>query len=88
MWFWVQWVGVLTRGGGRCARCGSMLTFLESLTAGSAIIAQAFAAIADQIREDPYLHPHLRYYVREVRVVAYSQACPHCSPPCQAALLA
>ena len=34
---------------------------------------QAFAAIADQIREDIYLHRHLRYYVREVRVVAYSQ---------------
>ena len=35
--------------------------------------AQAFAAIADRIREDPYLHLHLRYYVREVRVVAYSR---------------
>ena len=34
---------------------------------------QAFAAIADQVREDIYLHRHLRYYVREVRVVAYSQ---------------
>ncbi|CAK0751867.1 proteasome regulatory particle subunit [Coccomyxa viridis] len=34
---------------------------------------KAFAAIADQVREDIYLHRHLRYYVREVRVVAYSQ---------------
>lgn len=37
------------------------------------ICAQAFAAISDRVREDPYLHKHLRYYVREVRVVAYSQ---------------
>jgi hypothetical protein len=34
---------------------------------------QAFAAIAEQIRSDMYLHPHFRYYLREVRVVAYSQ---------------
>ncbi len=39
----------------------------------SAWAAQAFAGIADQTREDVYLHPHVRYYVREVRVVAYSQ---------------
>lgn len=37
---------------------------------------QAFAAIADQTREDVYVHPHVRYYVREVRVVAYSQVSP------------
>ena len=35
---------------------------------------QAFSQIIDQIKADPYLHTHLRYYVREVRVVAYSQA--------------
>lgn len=34
---------------------------------------QAFAAIAEQVREDIYAHQHLRYYVREVRVLAYSQ---------------
>lgn len=34
---------------------------------------QAFAGIAEATREDVYLHPHVRYYVREVRVVAYSQ---------------
>ncbi len=34
---------------------------------------QAFAGIADATRDDVYLHPHVRYYVREVRVVAYSQ---------------
>ncbi|KAL3137087.1 hypothetical protein ABBQ32_006672 [Trebouxia sp. C0010 RCD-2024] len=34
---------------------------------------KAFSQIIDQIDADPYLHPHLRYYVREVRVVAYSQ---------------
>lgn len=36
---------------------------------------QAFAAITDQIRGDLYLHPHFRYYVREVRTVAYAQVC-------------
>lgn len=34
---------------------------------------QAFAAITDLVRSDMYLHRHFRYYVREVRVVAYSQ---------------
>ncbi|KAK9817917.1 hypothetical protein WJX72_004298 [[Myrmecia] bisecta] len=34
---------------------------------------EAFAAITEQIRGDPYLHPHFRYYVREIRVMAYSQ---------------
>lgn len=37
------------------------------------IVMQAFAGIADSTRDDVYLHPHVRYYVREVRVVAYSQ---------------
>lgn len=34
---------------------------------------KAFSQIIDQINADPYLHTHLRYYVREVRIVAYSQ---------------
>lgn len=34
---------------------------------------QAFAAVTDQIRGDMYLQPHLRYYIREVRNVAYAQ---------------
>ncbi|DBA66487.1 hypothetical protein WJX79_005321 [Trebouxia sp. C0005] len=34
---------------------------------------KAFSQIIDQVDADPYLHTHLRYYVREVRVVAYSQ---------------
>jgi hypothetical protein len=38
-----------------------------------AVRVQAFAGIADQVREDVYAHQHLRYYVREVRVLAYSQ---------------
>ncbi|KAL3700554.1 hypothetical protein R1sor_018576 [Riccia sorocarpa] len=33
----------------------------------------AFAGLTDQIRLDRYLFPHFRYYMREVRVVAYSQ---------------
>jgi 26S proteasome regulatory subunit N7 len=33
----------------------------------------AFAGLTDQIRLDRYLHAHFRYYMREVRSVAYSQ---------------
>ncbi len=33
----------------------------------------SFAGITDQIRSDRYLHPHFRYYMREMRAVAYSQ---------------
>jgi hypothetical protein len=31
------------------------------------------AGLTDSIRLDRYLFPHFRYYMREVRVVAYSQ---------------
>jgi hypothetical protein len=34
---------------------------------------QAFAGVSDAIRADPYLHPHFRHYMREVRAVAYTQ---------------
>lgn len=34
---------------------------------------KAFSQIIDQVEADPYLHSHLRHYVREVRIVAYSQ---------------
>ena len=34
---------------------------------------QSFAAISDQIRSDMYLYPHFKYYVREIRVLAYAQ---------------
>lgn len=34
---------------------------------------QAFAEVSDAVRADPYLSPHLRHYVREVRVVVYTQ---------------
>jgi len=27
----------------------------------------------DQMRADPYLSPHIKYYMREMRVVAYTQ---------------
>ncbi|KAF5193849.1 26S proteasome non-ATPase regulatory subunit 6-like protein [Thalictrum thalictroides] len=33
----------------------------------------AFAGLTDQIKFDRYLHPHFRYYMREVRTVVYSQ---------------
>ncbi|KAG0591200.1 hypothetical protein M758_1G154100 [Ceratodon purpureus] len=33
----------------------------------------AFAGLTDQVRVDRYLYPHFRYYMREVRSVAYSQ---------------
>ena len=39
------------------------------------VIMQAFADISDSLRLDRYMHPHFRYYLREVRVVAYSQVC-------------
>lgn len=31
------------------------------------------ASLAEQIKLDRYLHPHFRYYMREVRTVVYSQ---------------
>ncbi len=34
---------------------------------------QAFAELTDLVRSDPYLRPHFRFYLREVRVVAYAQ---------------
>lgn len=37
------------------------------------MLLQAFAEVSDAVRADPYLSPHLRHYVREVRVVVYTQ---------------
>ena len=34
---------------------------------------QSFAKVAEHVRRDMYLHPHLRHYIREVRVVVYTQ---------------
>uniref|UniRef100_A0A061SAG0 26S proteasome regulatory subunit RPN7 n=1 Tax=Tetraselmis sp. GSL018 TaxID=582737 RepID=A0A061SAG0_9CHLO len=34
---------------------------------------QAFARIADQVQADMYLNPHFNYYIREIRVLAYTQ---------------
>lgn len=34
---------------------------------------QALQLISTQIHQDMYLYPHFRYYLREIRVVAYSQ---------------
>lgn len=36
-------------------------------------VAQALAGLSDALRSDMYLHPHFKHYMREVRVVAYSQ---------------
>ncbi|KAK9117433.1 hypothetical protein Sjap_016380 [Stephania japonica] len=33
----------------------------------------AFAGLAEHIKLDRYLYPHFRYYMREVRIVVYSQ---------------
>ena len=40
-------------------------------------VIQAFADIITRISSDRYLSTHIRYYVREVRVVAYSQVGPY-----------
>jgi 26S proteasome regulatory subunit N7 len=34
---------------------------------------QAFLGVIDICRSDMYLHPHTRYYMRELRLVAYNQ---------------
>ena len=39
----------------------------------SATCLQAFAGLTEAVRADPYLHPHFRYYMREVRAEAYAQ---------------
>ena len=31
------------------------------------------AGLSSSIRQDRYLHPHFRHYLREVRLVAYTQ---------------
>lgn len=38
---------------------------------------QAFLGVIDMCRSDMYLHPHTRYYMRELRLVAYNQVCHH-----------
>lgn len=34
---------------------------------------QSFVEVVDTMKLDPYLQPHIRYYMREIRVVVYSQ---------------
>jgi hypothetical protein len=34
---------------------------------------QSFLDVIDIIKTDMYLHAHMRYYMREVRLVAYNQ---------------
>ncbi|MEW5313848.1 MAG: hypothetical protein WDW38_005381 [Sanguina aurantia] len=46
----------------------------------------SFVEVVDTMKLDPYLQPHIRYYMREIRVVVYSQfpesyklrVAPHC----------
>jgi hypothetical protein len=59
-----------------CPKTSAAKSYLRSwlLPADCVLLAaQAFSQVIDQVDADPYLHSHLRYYVREVRVVAYSQ---------------
>ena len=39
---------------------------------------QSFVEVVDQMRADPYLSPHIKYYMREMRVVAYAQVSENC----------
>eukprot|EP00475_Leptophrys_vorax_P027708 TRINITY_DN3954_c0_g3_i1.p1 TRINITY_DN3954_c0_g3~~TRINITY_DN3954_c0_g3_i1.p1 ORF type:complete len:390 (-),score=44.38 TRINITY_DN3954_c0_g3_i1:173-1342(-) len=51
-----------------------LASFLNSLHACNyKAFFQAFSGLTEDIRQDRYLHPHFRYILREVRVVAYSQ---------------
>jgi len=34
---------------------------------------KAFCTVCDMVKVDPYLHPHFRFFMRQVRVVAYTQ---------------
>lgn len=34
---------------------------------------QAFLGVIDMCRSDMYLHPHTRYYMRELQLMAYNQ---------------
>jgi hypothetical protein len=36
-------------------------------------LLQAFLGVIDMCRSDVYLHPHTRYYMRELRLMAYNQ---------------
>eukprot|EP00743_Colponemidia_sp_Colp-15_P001338 GILK01001465.1.p1 GENE.GILK01001465.1~~GILK01001465.1.p1 ORF type:complete len:420 (+),score=83.23 GILK01001465.1:82-1260(+) len=48
--------------------------FLESLfNCQYRNFSEAFVHIMDQVRRDRYFSPHTRYFVREMRIVAYSQ---------------
>ncbi|KAI7740381.1 hypothetical protein M8C21_012728 [Ambrosia artemisiifolia] len=45
----------------------------EILTCQYKSFFSAFAGITEHIKLDRYLHPHFRYYMREIRTVVYSQ---------------
>lgn len=50
-----------------------LITILMLLCPASCAVLQAFVDVIDQMKADMYLAPHIRYYMREIRVVAYSQ---------------
>ena len=50
-----------------------LLLSRKTLSSKSLHSLQAFADISDSLKADCFLQPHFRYYIREVRVVAYSQ---------------
>mmetsp|Transcript_24714 Transcript_24714/g.53924 ORF Transcript_24714/g.53924 Transcript_24714/m.53924 type:complete len:389 (+) Transcript_24714:125-1291(+) len=52
----------------------ALASFLDSLyNCNYKGFFRAFVEVVDLMRADPYLSPHIKYYMREVRVVAYSQ---------------
>lgn len=52
----------------------SLSSFLNSLySCKYKEFFQAFVPVVEQIRADMYLHAHVRYYQREIRVMAYKQ---------------
>lgn len=46
---------------------------LLSLLLACTCLLQAFLGVIDMCRSDMYLHPHTRYYMRELRLMAYNQ---------------
>jgi len=53
---------------------GLQRQYLQLITlCGCPSAVQAFLGVIDICRSDMYLHPHTRYYMRELRLVAYNQ---------------
>ncbi|PRQ17069.1 putative 26S proteasome regulatory subunit Rpn7/COP9 signalosome complex subunit 1 [Rosa chinensis] len=50
-----------------------MTSFYTVLTSIIFLDRLSFSGLAEQIKLDRYLHPHIKYYMREIRTVVYSQ---------------